>query len=143
MASGFGMAGDAADAAVVSKAILVGQTLEPERTGGTREVQIFFCFFWLFMGLTWFKMVYMSSIFLGGGSQSFTHLYSPYIMDKSPQADRIQKRSATPFPMSVRWSLRPTTISYNTTMTSALRGQRWPLVLELMAEMRRRQMEVT
>lgn len=25
-------------------------------------------------------------------------------------------------------------------MTSALRGQRWPLVLELMAEMRRRQM---
>jgi hypothetical protein len=45
MASGFGMAGDAADAAVVSKAILVGQTLEPERTGGTREVQIFFVSF--------------------------------------------------------------------------------------------------
>ena len=66
MASGFGMAGDAAGAAVVSKAILVGQTLERERTGGTREVQIFFCFFWLLMGLTWFKMVYMSSIFMGG-----------------------------------------------------------------------------
>ena len=66
MASGFGMAGDAAGAAVVSKAILVGQRLERERTGGTREVQIFFCFFWLFMGLTWFKMVYMSSIFFGG-----------------------------------------------------------------------------
>ena len=26
----------------------------------------FFCFFWLLMGLTWFKMVYMSSIFMGG-----------------------------------------------------------------------------
>ena len=39
-----------------------------------------------------------------------------------------------------RRSLRPTSISFNTTMTSALRGQQWPMVLELMKEMRRRKL---
>ena len=41
----------------------------------------------------------------------------------------------TTFPTS---SLRPSSISFNTTMTSVLRGKQWPLVLELIMEMRQR-----
>ena len=41
----------------------------------------------------------------------------------------------TTFPKS---SLRASSISFNSTMTSVLRGKQWPLVLELMMEMRQR-----
>ena len=58
MASGFGMAGDAAGAAVVSKAIPGGlERLERERTGGTREVQMFFVSFVYFFLKNGFIMV--------------------------------------------------------------------------------------
>lgn len=105
MASGFRMAGDTAGAAVVSKAIPGGSDIGTVGTGKNwwnKGGPDFFCvLFRFFMGLSWFKMVYMSSIFLGGFPKVLpTYTHRIFFMDKSPQADRVQKRSATALPMS-------------------------------------------